>query len=149
AERPLLYEALFPGCTHDVILGRVAAALRMQAHDRMVKTGQPAAAHLLHLIQSTAHPWEGGDTVYAIGQFLGLVGITVPEPSDEAAGADGTADAKRLLMDRVLAAVPTGQRAAAEDHLTDLLYLAEGSLEAGAQAELIRATLAEPRGQAG
>lgn len=85
ADRPLLYEALFPGCAHDVILARVAAALRSQAHDRMIKTGQPAAEHLLRLIQGTSHPWEGSDTVDAIEQFLGQFGITVPEPAEEAA----------------------------------------------------------------
>jgi hypothetical protein len=145
AERPVLYEALFPSCPHDAILGRVAAALRSQAHDRMVKTGQPAAAHLLRLIQSTDHPWEGSDTIDATEQFLGLFGISAGE---EAAGADAIADAKRLLTERVLAAVPAEQRAAAEDQLTDLVYLAKGSLDARARAELILETVAEPRAQA-
>ena len=148
AERPLLYEALFPGCTHDIILARVASALTSQAYDRMVNTSRPAAEHLIRMIRKTDHPWDGSDTVEAIGQFLGLFGITVPDPDDEAAGADDVADAKRLLMERVLAAVPAGQRAAAEDHLTGLLSLAEGSLDTGARDELIRATLAGPGGQA-
>lgn len=143
AERPLLYGALFPGCSHAAILDRVAAALGSQAHDHMVKTGRPAAAHLLRLAQGTDHPWEGSDTIDAIEQFLGLFGIAVPKDDDEAAGADAVADAKRLLADRILAAVPAGQqRAAAEDELTSLLYLAEGSLDAAAQAELIRAVAA-------
>jgi hypothetical protein len=148
AERPVLYEALFPGCPHDAILGRVAAALRSQAQDRMVKTGQPAAAHLLRLIQSTDHPWEGSDTVDAIEQFLSLFGISAAE---EAARADAIADAKRLLAERVLAAVPAEQRATVGDQLTDLVYLAAGSLDARARAELILATVAEgtgPRAQA-
>lgn len=143
AERPLLYGALFAGCSRAAILDRVAAALDSQAHAHMVKTGQPAAAHLLRLVQGTDHPWEGSDTIDAIEQFLGLFGIAVPK-DDEAAEADAVADAKRLLVDRVLAAVPAGQqRAAAEDQLTSLLYLAEGSLDAAAQAELVRAVAAE------
>jgi hypothetical protein len=146
AERPLLYEALFPGCGHDVILDRVARALRSQAHDRMIRTSRPAAEHLLDLIQGTDHPWEGSDTVDAIEGFLGLWGITAHEPADEAPGADDLADAKRRLVDHVLGAVPADQRAAAEDRLTDLLYLAEGSLDAEAQAGLIRATLGQGRG---
>jgi hypothetical protein len=85
AERPLLYEALFPGCAHDVILGRVATALRSQAQDRMIKTSRPAAEQLLHLIQDTDHPWEGSDTVAAVEEFLGLFGIKVPEPDGQAA----------------------------------------------------------------
>lgn len=147
AERPLLYEALFPGCAHDAILGRVAAALARQAHDRMVKTSQPAAACLLAMIKATDHPWEGSDTVDAIEQFLDLLGISIPEQPDEAAGADATADAKHVLAERLLAAVPAGQRAAAEAHLPSLVNLAEGSMGADAQAELIRATLAGAAGQ--
>lgn len=152
AERPLLYEALFPGCAHDAILDRVARALRGQAHDQMIGTSRPAAEHLLDLIQGTGHPWEGSDTVDAVEGFLGLWGITVREPAEEAPGADALADAKRLLVEHVLAAIPAGPRAAAEDQLTDLLYLAEGSLDAEAQAGLVRATLGEgteARGQAG
>jgi len=154
AERPLLYEALFPGCPHGTILDRVATALRSQAHDRMIATSRPAAEHLLQLVQGTDHPWEGSDTVDAVEGFLAQWGTTIRDPAEEAAdaGADALADAKRLLADHILDAVPADQRAAAEDRLTDLLYLAEGSLDAEAQAGLVRAALGEgtePGGQAG
>lgn len=149
AERPVLYQALFPGCPHDAILSRVAAALRSQEHDQMVKTSRPAAEHLLRLVQSADHPREGSRTVGAAEQFLDLFGISAAE---EAARADAIADAKALLTERVLAAVPAEQRAAAEDELTDLVYLAVGSLDAHARAELILATVSEgtePRAQEG
>jgi hypothetical protein len=59
--------------------------------------------------------------------------------------ADRTADAKRVLFDRLLAAIPPGLRDRAAAWLTDLLYLAEGSLSADGLAEVIRETLGEPR----
>lgn len=81
------------------------------------------------LVASTAHLWT--------------------QPTGDGPGqddaADGTADAKRVLFDRMLAAIPPGQRDQAEDWLTDLLDLAEGSLSRDGQQEVIRQTLAEPR----
>ena len=80
AERPLLYEALFPGCPHGTILDRVATALRSQAHDRMIATSR-AAEHLLQLVQGTDHPWEGSDTVDAVEGFLAQWGTTIRDPA--------------------------------------------------------------------
>jgi hypothetical protein len=57
--------------------------------------------------------------------------------------ADRTADAKLILFDRLLEAVPPGLRGKAEDWLTDLMYLAEGSLSRDGLEEVIRETLAE------
>jgi hypothetical protein len=57
--------------------------------------------------------------------------------------ADRTADAQRVLFDRLLAAIPPGQRGQAEEWLTDLQHLAEDSLSRDAQEEVIRETLGE------
>ena len=59
--------------------------------------------------------------------------------------ADRTADAKRVLFDRLLAAIPPGLRDRAEDWLTDLLYLAEDSLSREGREEVIREALGEAR----
>jgi hypothetical protein len=79
------------------------------------------------LIASTAHLWT-----QATGD--------APGQGDP---ADRTADAKRVLFHRMLAAIPPGQRDQAEGWLTDLLYLAEGSLSRDGQDEVIRETLGE------
>jgi len=57
--------------------------------------------------------------------------------------ADRAADAKRVLFERILAAIPPGQRGRAEEWLTDLLYLAEDSLTRDGLDEVIREALAE------
>src|SRR6202040_441720 len=80
------------------------------------------------LVASTAHLW---------GQPVG----DEPRQGDP---ADRRADAKRILFDRILAAIPPGLRDRAEEWLTDLLYLAEGSLSADRLAEVIREALGEP-----
>jgi hypothetical protein len=69
-------------------------------------------------------------------------GASVPEGRQDG-GADRTADAKRILFGRLLAAIPPGRRGPAEDWLIDLLYLAEGSLARDALEQVIRETLAE------
>jgi len=76
------------------------------------------------LVASTAHLWTQptGD----------------PPRQDR---ADRTADAKRVLFDRLLAAIPPGLRDRAEEWLTDLLYLAEGDLTRDGQEEVIREAL--------
>jgi hypothetical protein len=59
--------------------------------------------------------------------------------------ADRVADAKRVLFEQILAAIPPGQRDRAEEWLTGLLYLAEDSLTRDGLDEVIREALAEPR----
>jgi hypothetical protein len=79
------------------------------------------------LVASTAHLWAQATSA-------------APHQGDP---ADRTADAKRVLFDRLLAAIPPGQRNQAEDWLTDLLYLAEDDLSRDGQEEVIRETLRE------
>jgi hypothetical protein len=79
------------------------------------------------LVASTAHLWT-----QATGD--------APRQADP---ADRTADAKRVLFGRVLAAIPPGLRGRAEEWVTDLLYLAEGSLSCDGQDEVIREALGE------
>jgi hypothetical protein len=79
------------------------------------------------LVASTAHLWTqaSGDG---------------PGQGDP---ADRTADAKRILVNRTLAAVPPGLRDRAEEWLTDLLYLAEDDLTRDGREGVIREALAE------
>lgn len=81
------------------------------------------------LVASTGHLWR--------------------QPAGDAPGhgdpADRTADAKRILFDRILAAIPPGLRDQAEDRLTNLLYLAEGDLTRDGREEVIREVLGEDR----
>lgn len=80
------------------------------------------------LVASTGHLWTQatGDT-----------------PHPDRAGR--TADAKCVLFDRLLAAIPAGLRDRAEDWLTDLLYLAEDWLTRDGREEVIREALGEDR----
>jgi hypothetical protein len=81
-ERPLEYEALFPGVSHQAILDHVEAGLKAQARERMIKTGKPVAEALLDAVRSTDHPWNGGDTVEAVSDFISSFGVTVPNDNE-------------------------------------------------------------------
>ena len=98
-----------------------------EALNVLLAIGRALTDRLDALVASTGHLWR--------------------QPADAAPGhgdpADRTADAKRILFDRILAAIPPGQRDRAEDWLTDLLYLAEDSLSRDGQEEVIRETLGE------
>jgi hypothetical protein len=85
------------------------------------------------LVASTAHLWT-----QPVGDG--------PRQGDP---ADRTADAKRILFDRILAAIPPGLRDRAEDWLTDLLYLAEDDLTREGREEVIREALGGARPEPG
>jgi hypothetical protein len=93
AERPLLYEALFPGASHDAILERVRRSLAAQARDRLLATGKPVAEALLTAVTGTDHPWQGSDTVDAVTVFIEQFGVPVPDLNE--AGAQPAMSAVR------------------------------------------------------
>lgn len=98
-----------------------------EALTELLAIARALTARLDALVASTAHLWTHA---------------TADAPP-QAGPADRTADAKRVLSGRLLAAIPPGQRDQAEEWLTDLLYLAEGSLSRDGQEELIREALGE------
>jgi hypothetical protein len=127
------YVSTAPGATDGAVDDQQLAAwiegrTYREALSELLAIAQALIGRLDTLVASAAHLWAPPATGDG------------PRRGDP---ADRTADAKRVLFDRLLAAIPPGQGDQAEEWLTDLLYLAEDSLSRTGQEEVIRETLGE------